>query len=445
MKKENLFFHLIKPLNPIDLWDYKAIKKNSLLDRLKIILYTFKNFLVERKFNHLRFCFVYVFLFFKQIVLNILSIFFLPLALPLYFLGFKFLHVSYWQIGTLSFQIDILIKEILLNNQNLNLKKIIFLCPIKFSANIGLSNLYKQKITLIENTFLNILFLPFLQIPFLTINPFYIEHNIEFSKSHKIYSEYEKKINKNVFSFQIKEKNNLELLLKDKIPNINGKNIICLHTRNEKFYNEINLTSRNASFENYIDTINYLANKNYYLIRFVDRPSSFKKKNYFELNTSDKESQMLQIYLIYKCLFFISSASGPAFLANLFKKPSLCTNFFPYSQLIGYNKLDLTIPKKIYSKIEKRYLGFDEIYNSKKYLIGSSRILEREFLEVHQNEKEIILKSTIEMLNNLNNNKVVVSDLQNKFKNIVSRKAGCFFGQGNISNIFLEKNKDLLN
>ena len=370
---------------------------------------------------------------------------YLPFALILYFFNFKFLHVSYWQIGTLSFQIDILVKEIILKNKNQNLKKIIFLCPKIFSSNVGLLNLYKSKITLVDNVLLNIIFLPFLQIPFITINPFYIEHNIELSKSHKIYTEYEKSINKNIFSFSIKEQDKIELMLKNKIPDLDKKNIICLHTRNENFYNEINLTSRNASFENYIDTINFLTDQNYYLIRFVDNKSSFKKKNYFELNTYDKDAQVLQIYLIYKCLFFISSASGPAFLTNLFKKPSLCTNFFPYSQLIGYNKFDLTIPKKIYSKIQKRYLKFNEIYNSNKYLIASSRILEREFLEVHQNENQVILQSTQEMLKNLNNQKLVQTDLQIKFKNIVSSKAGCFFGQGNISNTFLEKNKDLLN
>ena len=64
MRKKNVFFHLIKPLNPIDLWDYKVTKKNSLFYRLGIIFFTFKNFLIERKFSHLRFSLVYFFLFF---------------------------------------------------------------------------------------------------------------------------------------------------------------------------------------------------------------------------------------------------------------------------------------------------------------------------------------------------------------------------------------------
>ena len=59
-------------------------------------------------------------------------------------------------------------------------------------------------------------------------------------------------------------------------------------------------------------------------------------------------------------------------------------------------------------------------------MIASSRILEREFLEVHQNENQVILQSTQEMLKNLNNQKLVQTDLQIKFKNIVSSKAGCF-------------------
>ena len=56
--------------------------------------------------------------FIKHIILNILAIFLFPVAVVLWSLGYRFLHVSYWQIGTLSCQIDLLIKNQILQNNN---------------------------------------------------------------------------------------------------------------------------------------------------------------------------------------------------------------------------------------------------------------------------------------------------------------------------------------
>ena len=86
-----------------------------------------------------------------------------PIALIFYLLNIKFLHVSYWQIGTLVFQVDILIIKLLIENQNINLKKIVFISPKMFSSNIGVNDLYKKKITVVENFFLGFLLLPLLQ------------------------------------------------------------------------------------------------------------------------------------------------------------------------------------------------------------------------------------------------------------------------------------------
>ena len=93
--------------------------------------------------------------------MSILAILYLPFAIILYFNNFKFLHVSYWQIGTLAFQVDILIKKILVENKNINLKKIIFICPKNYNSNIGITDLYKKKISVVENNFIGLLLLIF--------------------------------------------------------------------------------------------------------------------------------------------------------------------------------------------------------------------------------------------------------------------------------------------
>ena len=158
------------------------------------------------------------------------------------------------------------------------------------------------------------------------------------------------------------------------------------------------------------------------------------------METTNSLNQCLQVYLVSKCEFFIVTASGPSFLANLFKKPSLCTNFFPHSQIIGYNKMDITIPKKLYSRDQNRYIKFSEIFSDKTFLLSSSRILEKLNLEVHQNSSQCILSAAKEMLINLDRNSNEPTREQNEFRNIVSDRSGCFYGQGQVSQAFLLKN-----
>ena len=443
MLKKKILFQIFKTLNPIDLWDYKVIKKLTILDRFIFILRAIYRFFQDQNIGHLKFSIINIFLLIKHFILSILAILYLPFAIILYFNNFKFLHVSYWQIGTLAFQVDILIKKILVENKNINLKKIIFICPKNYNSNIGITDLYKKKISVVENNFIGLLLMPFLQIPKITINPFFIEHNIPYSKSHKIYSEYEKKINEPLYSYTAEEKKYYDDILNKKIPSLKDKKIVCIHLRNENFYKENGLTSRNASFSNYIEAINFLEKKGYFIIKFTDKISSFKSNNFFELSTSTSLDKRLQVYLVSKCEFFIVTPSGPSFLANLFKKPSLCTNFFPHSQIIGYNKMDITIPKKVFSKLTNSYLTFSQIFSDDTFLIASSRILEKHNLEVRENSKESILDGVKEMLTNLYKNSNLPTKNQVDFKNIVSSNAGCFYGQGQVSHAFLLKNSDI--
>jgi putative glycosyltransferase (TIGR04372 family) len=444
MLKKKILFQIIKTLNPIDLWDYKVIEKLSIFDRILFIIKSFYRFSLDRNIGHLKFGIINIFLLIKHFMLNIFAVLFLPFAIILYFFNFKFLHVSYWQIGTLAFQVDILIKQILIENKNINLKKIIFICPKNYDSNIGITDLYKKKITVIQNTFIGLFLMPFLQIPKITINPYFIEHNIPYSKSHKIYSEYEEKIDEPLFHYTVEEKKYYDDILNKKIPYFKDKKIICIHLRNENFYKESGLTSRNADFSNYKDSINFLEKKGFFIIKFTDKISSFKSDNFFELTTNNLLDKRLQVYLVSKCEFFIVTPSGPSFLANLFKKPSLCTNFFPHSQIIGYNKMDITIPKKVFSKLTNTYLTFSQIFSDKTFLIASARILEKYNLEVQQNSSESILEGVKEMLINLNKNSNEPTTNQINFKNIVSRKAGCFYGQGQVSQAFLTKNSDII-
>ena len=49
---EKIFSYLIRPLNPIDYWDFKIVKKYSLYFRIYIIIHCLKRFVVEKNLIH---------------------------------------------------------------------------------------------------------------------------------------------------------------------------------------------------------------------------------------------------------------------------------------------------------------------------------------------------------------------------------------------------------
>jgi putative glycosyltransferase (TIGR04372 family) len=440
----NFFFeYLIKPLNPIDYWDYKIVKKYSLLFRLYIVCHCLKRCLYEKDVSHFYESLKMFVHFIKHLMLNICAILLMPFALIIWILGYRFLHVAYWQIGTLSCQIDLMLKNQILQNNN-DLKKIVYLCPKNLSANSELVTLYEEKISIIKNHFIIFFLNPFLQLNFLTYNPFFLEHNVPNSSAHKIFSNYQNKFNKNLFNFSKEKIIRYNEYIQKNFKNIFDKKIITLHTRTNSFYSDKNFTSRNSDLNDYLLAIKYLTSRNYCVIIFSDKNLNLNLPNVFELNTSDTFNKKLQIYLISISYFYINSASGPAFVANLFNTPCVNTNFFPLSQSIGYKLNDITIPKKIYDIAENKVVKYSKIFSSDLCFVASSRALERKNLRTISNDPEEILNGIKEMILILKNKNINSSDLQSYYKSLLNKRIGCFYGLGNISNYFLEKNRELI-
>ncbi len=439
---EKIFSYLIRPLNPIDYWDFKIVKKYSLYFRIYIIIHCLKRFVVEKNLIHFQEALKMFFHFLKHLVFNIFAIMMLPIAVIIWLFGYRFVHVAYWQIGTLSCQIDLLLKNHILQKNN-DLKKIIYLCPKKYSANPELVNIYENKIIIIKNYLLIFFLNPFLQIDFLTYNPFFLEHNIPHSAAHKIFSEYYQKYKKSLFDYSDEEKEKLNNHLLNKL-NIKDKKIVTLHIRTSSFYDDKKFVSRNSELNDYMPTIKYLIDQNYFVIIFSNEKLDLNISDVFILNTEDSYNKKIQIYLISISSFYINSASGPAFIANLFNTPSINTNFFPLSQSIGYKENDITIPKKIYDNNQNKVINYKEIFSSDICFDASSKTLQRKNFITISNDPDDILNAVKEMIISLKDEKFYSTDLQKRYKSLLNKKIGCFYGMGRVSNYYLEKNKKII-
>ncbi len=253
------------------------------------------------------------------------------------------------------------------------------------------------------------------------------------------------------------------VLNKEKIP---YKNMVCLHVRDSGYKRDSKRKPyRNSNINNYIELIKYLINKNYFVVRMGNSSANkinFADKNFFDYSQSNINSDVMDLYLISQCKFFVATQSGILDTAHMFNKPILMTNmneiFCSYplkkndrgifktikikDQNTSINLLDYI--KMDYSKHDpmKEILEFDFVENSPEQLYES--ILEFEnlyrsenyYLSTNQLKINKMIKSRFDI--SLYKNITNVSDPFNKIEN--SKMA--FFvrsTKGSLCNHYLDK------
>lgn len=134
-------------------------------------------------------------------------------------------------------------------------------------------------------------------------------------------------------------------------------NLVCLHVRDHFFRKDENKKNyRNSDINNYIDTINYLIENNFKVIRMgkSGQKINFKHQNFFDYPNLDNTDDILDIFLINKCKFYIGTQSGILDVAYMFNKPILTTNMVELYTSYPRKKIDRGIFKKVFSKRDKK-------------------------------------------------------------------------------------------
>ena len=125
---------------------------------------------------------------------------------------------------------------------------------------------------------------------------------------------------------------------------------------------------RNSDINNYIESINFLINQDYYVIRMGDSNSkkiNFNHKKFLDYSKSDLKEDIMDFYLIKKCAFYIGTQSGIIDIAYMFNKPVFTTNMCELYACFPRKKIDRGIFKKIYYGDEsKLYLDIPKICSS---------------------------------------------------------------------------------
>ncbi len=357
-KLKRILFYIFKPLNPVDVVNGISRDSFTLFERF----IEFKNGDIKQ-----------LTLIFKHIVLSCISFFYIPLAIILFFRKYKFLAINFWQYGAPSQEIGTIIK--FLKYSKFNTKKLIFLSPKLISITSGTNKLFKSEIIVVENFFLYLILLPFLNIKYITLKPYLTDSSHENSKYNllnNVHEIYEKSFE----TFKIK-----------KIPksifkkfNLKVKKYIIINIReNKKYFSHRSVKEVNT----YKKTINYYLKKKIKVLRILDSDDtkiSISNNNYIEI-IGDKVNLYDQVCLFKFAKFVIVSQSGPASYACILDTPFLLVNSIDHETNLVPKKKDLIIYKKI----------------NPRYLKNKSKNLKNKFLD---NSPDQILNAAIKIEKN---------------------------------------------
>ncbi len=235
-----------------------------------------------------------------------------------------------------------------------------------------------------------------------------------------------------------------------------NKKIICIHNRDDAYLNNVD-SSRDWSYHNFRDfnindfedTIIKMIHRGYFVIRMgsISKDKiNFKDKNFFDYSNSDFRSDFLDIFLLSKCKFLISSDSGISAISEIFRVPIVYVNKSLHWENHRWSLEAIVIYKKFFSIQKNRYLTFEESYKLKLGNEDMNQYLKNKQIKIINNTRQEILEASIEMDDYLNQNikySDIDEELQNQYWNIFSPN-NLRSKNFRIGNYFLHKNKSLL-
>lgn len=245
---------------------------------------------------------------------------------------------------------------------------------------------------------------------------------------------------------------------------------VCFHVRDSAYLNAVYPSSsgctyhshkdcnikdwsyhshRDCNIENYREATEELVSRGYFVFRMgaiVRQPLANTNPMIIDYAAKHR-TDFLDIFLSAKCQFFIGSVSGIDEVPRVFRRNVASVNCIPLEFIFIWNPNFLFIPKKLFLKNEKRFLGFREIIESGAGRFDCSGYYHERGIEVIENTPEEISDLVIETDQRLKGQwKSTEEDeeLQQQFWNILKLSKSYRDVSARIGAQFLRKNQGLL-
>lgn len=183
-----------------------------------------------------------------------------------------------------------------------------------------------------------------------------------------------------------------------------GQWYVCLHIRTGAFHKAKD-EYRNANIENYLEAIDYIRSKGGVVIRLGDAVKLGAEDHYIDYPNTPMKSELMDLFLIKNCRFYLGTNSGVVDTAFLFGVPVIIVNMTDLLFGRPYKKNDIFIYKRFFSKRQNKILSFLEVFKEPLYVNSA---LEGEFLneflenyQLIENTPEDIKDVVVEMFGNL--------------------------------------------
>lgn len=138
----------------------------------------------------------------------------------------------------------------------------------------------------------------------------------------------------------------------------------CLHVREGGFHGDWNIGAfRNCSILDYLPGLRAVTEAGGFVVRLGD-PSMTPLPaldRVIDYPHTPYKSELMDIYLISACRFYIGVNSGPLDVAWLFDKHVVLTNLSEWAITFPRRRGDLAIPKHVFSRSRQRFLSLREL------------------------------------------------------------------------------------
>ncbi len=211
-----------------------------------------------------------------------------------------------------------------------------------------------------------------------------------------------------------------EILLKNGIKK--DDKIVCFFSRSSNYYGDE--SPRNSSINLFCKAINFLCAEGYKCIRVGNSASekfNLELGSIYDYALSGDVSDLMDLYLISKCEFMISTCSGIDGIAHVFRRPTLYVNYLQWGGVDCYTEeqVPLFIPKLLKWKINGRLLTLEEIVQFRANELSFQEQYEDLGVEVIENSEDEILSVVEEYIYRLKNIWTESPELGRKQKDFV--------------------------
>ncbi len=224
---------------------------------------------------------------------------------------------------------------------------------------------------------------------------------------------------------------------------IKDKKFVCLHVRDNKYRNDIGRREyRNSDINNYIELINFLTSKDYYVFRLGDKPApkvNFSNKQFIDVPYSNIKSELMDLFLIKECEFYVGTLSGTLDTAYLFNKPVLLTNTYELFPSFPRKKNDRAIFKKIIDKKTEETINIKDFAKFNiNYHHPSIDINDIMFEENSEEELYNAMKEYLDFINKKNH----LDNIQIKFNEFLHKRLEEIYNEDFVKNNFFKEKGD---